>query len=120
VGSREDGLKRRMSDAHERDLVRALGGRRTRGSGNQFANPMDGRHDRYEAPVAFAWDGKSTRTASITVTRQMWEKAMQQAHGERPMLALRYYDSDRLDVARDLVVISLHDLVELLSLVGAQ
>jgi hypothetical protein len=81
---------------------------------------MDGRHDRYEAPVAFAWDGKSTRAASITVTRKMWEKAMLQAHGERPMLALRFYDSDRLAIGTDLVVISLHDLAELLSLVESQ
>lgn len=90
----------------------------TRGSGNQFANPMDGRQNRYEAPVAFAWDGKSTRAASITVTRKMWEKAMLQAHGERPMLALRFYDSDRLAVGADLVVIGLHDLMELLELAG--
>lgn len=90
----------------------------TRGSGNQFANPMDGRQDRYEAPVAFAWDGKSTLAASVSVTREMWEKAMLQAHGERPMLALRFYDSDRLKVGIDLVVISLHDMVELLELAG--
>lgn len=89
----------------------------TRGSGNQFANQMDGRHNRYEDPLAFAWDCKSTRAASITVTREMWRKAREQAHGERPLIPLRFYDSDRLVVGADLVVMNLHDLVELLALV---
>lgn len=103
-----------MSDRHEAHLVEVLGGRANRGSGNQFNAPMDGRHDRREASVAFAWDGKSSYYRSIGVSREMWEKAEEQAHGERPMLALRFYDTDRLDVGLDLAVISLDDLAELL------
>lgn len=103
-----------MSDKHEAHLVAVLGGRANRGSGNQPNNPMDGRHNRREASVALAWDGKSTHYRSIGLSREMWEKAEEQAHGERPMIALRFYDTDRLDVGLDLAVISLDDLAELL------
>ncbi len=107
-------LRRRMSKAHEETLAATLGGRMTRGSGNQFANPMDGRHSRYDRAVAFAWDGKSTLAASIGVSLAMWEKAVEQAHGERPMLGLRFYRTERLDVGLDLVTVRLDDFAELL------
>jgi hypothetical protein len=105
---------RKMSDAHEEHLVEVFGGRKTRGSGNQPANPMDGRHSRYERAVAFAWDGKSTRGNSIGVTREMVTKAKEQAHGERPMIALRWYDDDRLRSFEDWVCIQEDDLLELM------
>lgn len=107
-------LTHKMADKHESDLQEALGGRRTRGSGNQAANPMDGRHDRQRDLMAFAWDGKSTVGLGINVTRAMWEKAVEQAGGERPMLALRFYETERLDVKHDLVAMSLDDFKELL------
>jgi hypothetical protein len=110
-------LRKRMADEHETDLARRLGGRKTRGSGNQAANPMDGRHQHYSSPLTFAWDGKSTLGGSIGVTREMWDKAVDQAHSERPMLALRFYDTERLAVGLDLVVISLDDFEELLEAV---
>src|SRR5687768_7630444 len=102
-------LNKKMGDKHEEFLVERLGGRGTRGSGNQANNPMDGRHDRYKEAVAFAWDGKSTRGKSISITRDMVAKAEEQAHGERPMLALRFYDDDRLRGFKDLVVIDFED-----------
>lgn len=108
-------LAKKMGDKHEEDLAERLGGRKTRGSGNQPANPADGRHDRYNDPYAFAWDGKSTRGKSITITRDMIEKIEEQAHGERPMLALRWYDSDRLAIGHDWVALKLDDLEELLA-----
>lgn len=107
-------LNKKMGDKHEEHLVEVFGGRQTRGSGNQPANPMDGRHNRYEQTVAFAWDGKSTRGKSITVTDAMLEKAEQQAHGERPMLSLRWYYDDRLRVYRDWHLIREDDLLELM------
>lgn len=110
-------LRKRMADEHETDLAQRLGGRQTRGSGNQAANPMDGRHQHYSSAHAFAWDGKSTLGGSIGVTREMWNKAVEQSHGERPMLALRFYDSERLKVGLDLVVVSLDDFEELLEAV---
>ena len=113
-------LNHKMAEKHEADLAESLGGRRTRGSGNQFNNPMDGRHDRYAMPVAFAWDGKSTRSASIGVSRAMGEKAVEQAHGERPMLALRFYTTDRLDYDIDLVAVDRLDMSEMLTLIADQ
>jgi hypothetical protein len=107
-------LNRKMSDKHEKDLVERLGGRQTRGSGNQFANQMDGRQNHYEQKFAFAWDGKATRGKSVGVSREMWEKARLQSHGERTALPLRFYDTDRLEVGLDLVVISLDDFEEML------
>lgn len=110
------GTTRDMSDAHENYLVGLLGGRRTKGSGNQANNPMDGRHSRYEESLAFAWDGKSTLGDSIGVTRKMWAKAVEQAHGERPMLALRWYLNERRTQTIDLIAVSADDFAELLEL----
>jgi hypothetical protein len=105
---------RDMSDAHEETLVEALGGRRTPGSGNQFNNPADGRHNRYEDILAFAWDGKSTLGKSITIDLEMIEKIEEQSLGERPMIGLRWYATERLKVAKDWVAVPLDDFVELL------
>lgn len=103
-----------MSDAHEAWLAEFFEGRISRGSGNQWSNPMDGRQDRREVAVAFCWDGKSSFGKSISVSRDMWEKARDQARGERPMIPLRFYDTWRLDVGLDLVVIDPNDLKELM------
>lgn len=107
------GMRKDMGDRHEEHLVNRLGGRRSKGSGNQWHNQMDGRHNRYTESFAFAWDGKSTTKASIGVSLAMWEKAQEQAGGERPMLALRWYPTERPSVENrdgvDLVVISLDD-----------
>lgn len=108
------GLRKRMGDLHEDFLHKLFGGRRARSSGNQFNDQMDGRLDRYEQTHAYAWDGKSTLAKSTTVSREMWAKAIEQSHGERPMLALRFYDDERLTVGLDLVVIDAHDMAELL------
>lgn len=106
-------LRHKMSEAHEHDLAEWLGGRQAKGSGNQFNDQMDGRHDRYQQRFSFAWDGKATRGKSISVTRAMWDKAVEQAGGERPMLPLRFYDTDRLAIGEDLAVVGLHDLIEM-------
>lgn len=104
-----------MGDEHEAFLADLFGGHRTRGSGNQWQNPADGRTSRMHVPFAFAWDGKSTLHKSIGVSLAMWDKIREQAGGERPMLALRYYDNQKLDVLRDLVVVDANDFAELLA-----
>lgn len=109
-------LNRRMSDVHEKHLAEVFKGRRMPGSGNQAANPMDVRQSRYTSKVAFAIDGKSTRAASISVTRAMLNKAREQSHGERPAIALRFYDDDRLTRYEDWVLVREDDLVELIEL----
>lgn len=109
----KDNLRHRMGNDHEQYLADVLKGRKTRGSGNQFANPCDGRQNRYESGMAFAWDGKSTLGKSIGVSRAMWAKLEEQAHGERPLLPLRFYNTERLAVGLDLVVLTLDDFLEL-------
>lgn len=107
-------LNRKMSDAHEDDLAEWFGARRTPGSGNGPANPMDARQHRSNHVVAFAIDGKSTRSKSIGVSLDMIAKAREQAHGERPMLALRFYSDDRLRTFDDWACVQMDDLLELM------
>ena len=111
-----DGLRKRMGDAHEKYLAKLFGTKVSPGSGNQFGKQMDGRTDAHREQFAFAWDGKSTLGVSISVSKEMWHKAGEQAHFERPMIALRFYATDRLDEASclDLAVIKTDDLAELI------
>lgn len=104
---------RAMSDPHEKFLADILGGRRTRNSGSLPNDPADGRNQRYDLPYALCWDGKATRHASASVSLATWDKLVEQAHGERPLLALRYY-GEQLRVVRDLAVLDMHDFVEVL------
>lgn len=108
-------LAKKMGDAHEEYIAALLDGSMSRGSGNQWHNPMDGRHNRMEHEFAFAWDCKSTLHQSIGVSRKMWAKAREQAGGERPMLPLRFYDNERLDVGLDLIVVHSNDMAEMLT-----
>jgi hypothetical protein len=107
-------LNKKMGDAHERRMAEALGGRQTRGSGNQAHDQMDGKHTRLGHRFAFAWDGKSTLGKSIGVSREMWRKAVEQSADRRPMLGLCFYDDERLRHHTDLVVVTMEDFVELL------
>jgi hypothetical protein len=109
---------RKMSDRHETDVAELLGMRRTRGSGNQFADQMDGKHD--EGRWRFAFDGKATLGKSVGVSREMWAKAVEQSHGARPLLPLRFYDDERLAVGLDLVVCDLHDLAEMVEVLRGE
>lgn len=104
--------RKKMGDAHEKFLAKLFGGRMSRGSGNQWREPADGRHDHHD-PYAFAWDGKSTQTPSISITRAMIDKIIEQAGGERPMIGLRWYDNYALDVAYDWVAVKAEDLSEM-------
>jgi hypothetical protein len=108
-------LNKDMAAKHEAFLASLLEGSQSRGSGNQWTNPMDGRHNRMTERFAFAWDGKSTLSKSVGVTRAMWAKAVLQAGGERPMLGLRFYDNERLDVGLDLLVVNPYDFSEMLT-----
>lgn len=106
---------RKMSDAHEEHLTEVLGGHKARGSGNQWHDPIDGRHNHLTVEPAFAWDGKSTLGNSIGLTPEQWDKAVEQAGAERPAMPLRWYADERLTVRLDLVVISLLDFSELVA-----
>lgn len=112
-------LNHKMGDRHEDDVQSLLGGRRTRGSGNQPANPMDGRHAHFDQAFAFAWDCKSTLRRSLGVTLDMWVKACEQAHAERPSLPIRFYADESLRAHVDLVVTDLDDFAEVLEAANA-
>ena len=111
------GLNKKMGNAHEEYLVEVLGGRKTKSSGNQWQDPMDGRHSHYvDGDWSFAWDGKSTLGKSIGVSREMIEKAMEQAGSEIPLLALRFYRNESLEVDHDWVAIEASVFKEMLEL----
>lgn len=107
---------KRLADAHEVFVADLLGARQSRASGSQWHDQADGRQSRYAVDFAFAFDCKAAMpgTKSISVTRAMWDKLEQQSHGERSLLPLRFYTTLRGEVWRDLVVMNLHDLAELL------
>jgi hypothetical protein len=107
-------LTKRMGNAHEVFLVGLFGGRQAPGSGNQWRNPMDGRTSRKHQRFAFAWDGKSTLRASLSIPLSMIAKARTQAGGERPMIGLRWYRSEALDVLQDWVAVDAYDFAEVL------
>ena len=96
---------RAMSDRHEAFLATLIDGRTTPGSGNGFANQMDVRNDS-DTPYALAVDGKSTKAASISFSLATWDKAVEQAHGEEPALAFRFYHDDRLVRSTDFVMVT--------------
>src|SRR4051794_26764383 len=105
-----------ISQDHEKDIQERLGGHASRGSGNQWANPMDGRHDAHSGPFVFAWDCKATRGKSIGVSREMLEKADDQAGEARAILPLRWYDDDRAKhYSHDMVLVGLCDFEEMLT-----
>ncbi len=106
---------RKMSDAHEIWLSDLLQGRMTKGSGNQWHNPMDGRHSGRHQHYAFAWDGKSTFSKSASISLSMWEKAREQASPEEPLIPLRFYATERLEVALDLVALKADVFAEVLA-----
>lgn len=106
---------RKMSDAHETWLSAILNGRMTKGSGNQWHNPMDGRHSGMHQHYAFAWDGKATFAKSASITLTMWEKAREQAAPEMPLIPLRFYANERLEVTLDLVALKTEVFADILA-----
>lgn len=106
--------RHKMARVHEDHLADLLGGRRTRGSGSQWHDVADGRNHGLIDPFPLAWDGKSTLNGSLSLTRTMWRKISEEAQGEIPMIAVRFYRNERLDVETDLVVLPADDFAEIL------
>lgn len=107
---------RDLSDKHEAWLAELLEGRITRGSGCSFADQMDGKNDRHTQPYPLAWDGKATQSASVGVSRAMWDKAVEQAHGLTPALALRFYGPGYgLTPELDLIAVEANDFAAMLA-----
>jgi hypothetical protein len=105
-----------MSEAHEEYIAKILDGRKTRNSGAVWSDQMDVRNDVRDDRFPFAADGKSTFGETIGVSRAMWQKAVEQSGDLDTCLPLRWYDTYRLDVGLDLVVISMNMFSELLEI----
>ena len=108
--------RNKMAQLHEQYLADLTGGRKSRASGATWQDPADGRDNRITTEFAFAWDGKSTTTKSITIDLAMLAKLREQAGGERPMLGLRWYGTEDLArISEEWVVINAADFGELLT-----
>ena len=114
IGSFNPAESTEASELYEDFLDRVLGGNKAHRAGPHFANPTNGDQSR-EADFVFAWNAAATRGDSITVSRAMWEKACEWAWGDRPMVALRFYDSETIGTCSrlDLAVVSLLSLTEM-------
>lgn len=105
---------RKMSGRHEQDLAAALDGRVTKGSGSTFRDQADGKQEYGSAAYVFAWDGKSTLGKSVSITREMWAKIVEQAHWALPALPVRFYRDERLtQVDLDLVAVELETFAQM-------
>lgn len=109
-------LNQQMGDAHEAAIADWLKGRVQKGSGNQWHNQMDVVNNP-ETPYAMAGDGKSTLGKSISITREMWTKAVEQTfQGMAPSLHLRFYSDQTLrKVDTDLTVVDSRFFAEILA-----
>lgn len=110
--------KIKMAQRHEEFLAALFpGGRKSAGSGSQWADKADGRQNHLTNELAFAWDGKSTTGKSIGISREMIDKITEEAHGERPLLGLRFYADERFDtVSYEWLALRAEDMGELLEL----
>lgn len=103
-------LHQRMADAHEEDIAEDIDGILHKGSGNQWHKQMDASNGERLVPFPLAADGKATLGKSISITREMWAKAVKQTFGKIPTLWLRWYRDEGLrTVDLDLVAIERRD-----------
>lgn len=103
-----------MGDAHERDIAEWIEGVQQKASGSQWQAQMDVINDE-RMPFALAADGKATLGKSISITRDMWQKAVGQTFNKIPTIWLRFYRDESLrEVSTDLVVIECRDFLEML------
>lgn len=106
-----------MADAHEADIAEWIGGKQTKGSGNQWHQQMDAKNGINKVPYPIAGDGKATLGKSIGISREMWKKAEEQSFGEIPAIFLRFYrDSTLRTVDKDLVVLTVSDFKWILNI----
>lgn len=104
----------RMGELHEEYLAGINGGVKTKASGSQWDDQGDGRNA-HDGPLAFCWDGKSTKGKGVTITLEMIAKIREQAQGERPQIGLRWYADDALSkVLADWVAVQGADWEEVL------
>lgn len=108
-------LNQRMADAHEADIAEWIGGVQHKASGSQWHRQMDASNGEKFVSFPLAADGKATLGKSISVSRDMWQKAVMQTFGKIPTLWLRFYKDESLrEVSTDLVVIERREFKEIL------
>jgi hypothetical protein len=114
------GLSKDKGDVHEKWLHELFGGKISKGSGNQWTNQCDVRMDQ-SLEYGFGIDGKSTSGKSLSITLELWDKVTHQSSPLFPMIALRFYKTDRLrnDEAIDLVTIEAELFAEILERANA-
>jgi hypothetical protein len=115
IGSLNPADSTKAAELYDDFLDRVLGGSKAHHSGAHFDNPANGEQSGREAEFVFAWNAAATRGDSIGVSRAMWAKACDWAWGDRPMVALRFYDSGTIATGPtlDLAVVSLLTLTEM-------
>ena len=115
IGSLNPADSTKASELYDHFLDRVLGGDKADHSGPHFDNPTNSGESGHEAEFVFAWYAAATRGNSISVSKAMWHKAREWAWGDRPMVALRFYDSESIATCPtlDLAVVSLLTLTEM-------
>lgn len=99
-------LNQQMGDAHEADIQEWLKGRLQKGSGNQWHNQGDVKNGEFLTAYPVTADGKSTLGNSISISRTMWQKIVEQTFNQTPAIFLRFYKDERLrNVEADLAVV---------------
>ena len=106
-------VKIKGSRKHEEDFAELIGGTRVPGSGSQWHNKGDAANQHHEL-FAIRGDCKCTQGQSISVSRAMIRKLLEDAGGELPALPLRFYKNEHLDIEYDLVAVLSDDFGELL------
>jgi hypothetical protein len=105
-------IKHQMAVRHERDIAELFapfGGHVSKASGATDSAKNDGRTDHF-GRWAFSWDCKATQGQSIAVSRALLNKLRKDATGDSPVLPLRFYANDQLDISWDLVAFQLEDV----------
>lgn len=109
-------LSQQMGDSHEADIAEWTGGRVQKASGSQWQNQGDTKNGEHLVPYPITSDGKSTMGGSISVSRKMWQKLVEQTFGQNPALFLRFYEPGvrfrQVDI--DLAVVRVGFFVEIL------
>jgi hypothetical protein len=114
----KDPTTRDLSDKHAEHIARLFGAPVQRGSGNQSNRQTDNRMAvTRHTPIAFAFEGKATQRASLSVSLADWCKLVEQSHDLRPAMAYRFYRPDNLLVPEvDLIAVRADDFAEILDL----
>jgi hypothetical protein len=103
-------------EAHERDVVAALGGRASKSSGRGKFSKGDGTAGDVSQSDAVLWDAKCTSKELYRLTHDTWYKVWIEASMScrSAIIPVRFVGKDGKKVLRDLVVVAEYDYAQLL------